>query len=171
MTKDEYLERLLKQYKSTFDICRPYPIGEADYLAYGYFYNHNEKYVLTREAKLWEADTFEHLLVTDGAGTVAAVEQGIALLENYIEPELVRKGNKYPEANHMYSYMTVVILTEETPKPQAVTKLKKYKYIKNYQFTLKGYSEGRLIMVDLKNQQVWTNKAAKPLQKVYAKVF
>ena len=60
LTCEEYLDAVLKYYQSTFDIERPYMLESEECLAYGHFYSHSEKYVLTRSAKMWEANSFEH---------------------------------------------------------------------------------------------------------------
>ena len=46
----------------TFDIFKPYVIHGKEYPAYGYFFSHTEKYVLVREANMWSADSYEHIL-------------------------------------------------------------------------------------------------------------
>ena len=55
LTCEEYLDAVLKYYQSTFDIERPYMLESEECLAYGHFYSHSEKYVLTRSAKMWAA--------------------------------------------------------------------------------------------------------------------
>lgn len=168
MTSGEYMERLLPQYEAAFDLYRPYSIGGDTCEAYGYFCSHSEKYVLSREAKLWEADSFEHILFyserrIDGSVLTRAVN----ILENVLEPEKVCCGGKNPEKNHMYSYLTCVLISEEKIDDGTVRRIRQYRFRKNYLFSLRGYSEGRIVAVDLANQKVFTNRAGKPMKKLY----
>ena len=62
LTADTYLDRLLVRYAGTFDLYTPYHIGGKTFPAYGYFYSHVEKFVLTRNANMWSSDSYEHIL-------------------------------------------------------------------------------------------------------------
>ena len=64
MTADNYLDRLLVKYAGTFNIYTPFQIGGTEFPAYGYFYSHVEKFVLTRGANMWSSDSYEHILST-----------------------------------------------------------------------------------------------------------
>lgn len=93
------------------------------------------------------------------------------LIKEYMEPFLVRKGEKYPEKNHMYSFLTVVIFTSKRISDDMKRKIKKYKYEKNYLFFIRGYTSGRIIVIDTENMEIVTNKSGKVLGKFYRKIF
>ena len=65
MEREKYLDRLLTKFSSSFNIYMPYQIDGIEYKAYAYFYTHQEKYVLTKSANLWSADSYEHVLFMD----------------------------------------------------------------------------------------------------------
>lgn len=50
-------------------------------------------------------------------------------------------------------------------------KIRKYKYYKNYRFSLRGYCQVRLLVFDTAEQKVFGNRAAWELVKGYAKMF
>lgn len=93
MEMAQYLDRLLLRYSGTFDIYKPYFIDGKEYPAYGYFFSHLEKYVLVREANLWASDSYEHILfITADKITEEHVKEAQDVIQNYMEPKLVRKG-------------------------------------------------------------------------------
>ena len=60
MTRDDAVSRLCDVYGGSFDITR---CGEEELplTAKMDFYVHNSKYVLSKKAKLWEANSFEYV--------------------------------------------------------------------------------------------------------------
>ena len=90
METADYLNQLLRKYSGTFDLYQPYVIHGKEYPAYGYFFSHTEKYVLVREANMWSADSYEHVLfITAQEVDQALIEEAEALVRNYMEPVLV----------------------------------------------------------------------------------
>lgn len=172
MKNVDYLDRLLLRYAGTFNIYMPYQIHGKEYPAYGYFFSSVEKYVLIREANMWTSNSHEHVLfmtVEEVTGdTIAEVHR---LLQDYFEPELVRKGNQYPDKDHMYSYLTVVILSEKAPGPDIRKRIRRFRYEKGYLFNFRGFSQGRVICASMEDEKVVANYQARKLKKLYRQVF
>jgi hypothetical protein len=167
-----YLDRLLSKFGSSFDIYIPYKIKGIEYPAYAYHYTHQEKYVLVKEANMWSADSYEYVLfVETEVIDEAVIEKAKDIIENYFEPELVRKGEKYPAKNHMYSYLTVVIIGNHYSDSKLASKVKRYHFDKGYMFSIRGYSAGRMIAVTMDDEKVTTNGAASKSKKVFKAVF
>ena len=59
MTREDAVERLCDVYGGSFDITRCEE-AELPLAAKMDFYVHNSKYVLSKKAKLWEANSFEY---------------------------------------------------------------------------------------------------------------
>ena len=172
MERTVYLDRLLAKFSSSFDIYMPYQIHGIEYPAYAYHFTHQEKYVLVKEANMWSADGYEHVLFIDAEVIdEAIIERAKDIIANYFEPELVRKGEKYPAKNHMYSYLTVVIIGNHYSDSKLASKVKRYQFDKGYQFSIRGYSAGRMIAVTMDDEKVITNGAAKKSKKVFKAVF
>lgn len=171
MERADYLDRLLAKYAGTFDIYKPYSVKDKEYPAYGYFFSCNEKYVLMKKATLWAVHAYEHILFMDVEDiTSETIKEAQDLVENHLEP-LVRKGNKYPEKDHMYSYLTVVIVAQHEPSKEVKKLISKFKFDKGYMFSLRGYSEGHLICAVMDSEKVYTNSRAKALVDTYKKTF
>ncbi len=172
MERSIYLDRLLTKFSNSFNVYVPYKINGIEYSAYAYFYSHEEKYVLTKSANLWSADSYEHILFID---TEVIDEDVIGtakdIIENYFEPVLVRKGEKYPPENHMYTYLTVVMVGNHFSNSKLASQVKKYRFDKGYQFGIKGYSAGRLVAVTMDDEKIVCNGASRKNVKAYKSTF
>ena len=132
MNTAEYLDRLLEKYSSAFDIYQPYVIHGKEYPAYGYFFSHTEKYVLVREANMWSSDSYEHILfVETDEVTEELLKEAHDIVKNYMEPVLVRKGEKVPPPNHMYSYLTIAIISKKAVSGAMRKAIRKFRFEKS----------------------------------------
>lgn len=172
MNSADYLNRLLLRYSGTFDIYQPYTILGREYPAYGYFFSHVEKYLLTRRANMWSADSYEHILfVNPDELTKTHLEEYRRAVEEYIEPVLVLKGEKLPEPNHMYSYITIAVVTQKPLSPEMRKAVKKFKFEKSYMHSIRGYSQTRIAVASMEDEKVCLNAAGRTLKKLYRSVF
>jgi len=167
-----YLDRLLEKLSGSFDVYRPYTIAGREYPAYGFYFSLSEKFVVTQKANLWSVRTYEHVLfLQERQCTQETLEKAERLMKDYMEPELVRHGRKYPEKDHMVSYLSIVILSERTPDTETAEKLQGFHFDRNYLMTVRGHSEGHLICVNLEREQVLSNKAARQMLNLYNQTF
>ena len=172
MKNTDYLDRLLLRYAGTFNIYMPYKIHGKEYPAYGCFFSSVEKYVLVREANMWTTNSHEHILfMTVDEVSEDTLQEVRSLLENYMEPRLVRNDNKYPAKNHMYSYLTIAILSEKSMDKTLVKKVRKFKFEKGYLFNFRGFSQSRLVCASMEDEQVVTNYHARQLKKMFKETF
>ena len=172
MNSADYLNRLLLKYSGTFDIYQPYTILGREYPAYGYFFSHVEKYVLVRKANMWSSDSYEHILFTTPEElTTAHLEEYRQAVTEYIEPKLVLKGEKLPEPNHMYSYITIAVITEKPLSAETKKAVRKFKFEKSYMHSIRGFSQARLAVASMEDERVTLNGAARTLKKLYKDVF
>ena len=169
--KNEYIEKLLQEYSKSFDIERDYEIGGVHAAAYGYFSTVSEKYVISPKANLWSIHGFDHILFLDrDTITLRDLEDARMLMADHMAPELVCKGNKYPEKDHMYSYLTLAYICDRTPDDETIKALKTFRYEKDYLMTIRGHVEGHLVLMDLSTGKAYANKVAKHLSDFYMKV-
>lgn len=172
MTAESYLETCLQYYQSTFDLERNYVYGGRSYDAYGRFYAHNEKYVLVREAQMWETNSFEHVFfrIVDEL-TTDMIDELRRMFSERAEPELVRRGEKYPPKNHMYSYLTCIFLCRRPPSREAQKALRSYRFSKTYLFSIRGWCEARIAAVSLTESRICTNRQGRVLREVLKRPF
>ncbi|MCM1154556.1 MAG: hypothetical protein NC314_10900 [Roseburia sp.] len=172
MTTIDYLDRLLVKYAGTFDIYQPYVIHGKEYPAYGYFFSHTEKYVLVRSANMWSSDCYEHILFMETEEiTQDTLKEAYAIVKDYMEPVLVRKGKEQPEPNHMYSYLTIALIAQKSVSGQMKKAVRKFKFEKGYQFSMRGFSQAHIVCASLEDEKVCANFAARSMKKVFQKVF
>ncbi|MCI5529288.1 MAG: hypothetical protein MR406_03980 [Blautia sp.] len=172
MTAQELLDKLLDSYRQSFDITRPFQVDGHAYDAYAAFNVTSAKYVLVKTAELWRADCYEHTFFSCRE-TLSREDLDIFREEivNYIEPEIVREGKTCMEKDHMYTYITGVFLCEQGVPKELKKDICRFRFFKNYRFGIRGYSEARLLVLDLKNHEILGNRAAKDLIKGYKKFF
>lgn len=172
LTAENYLDRLLVRYAGTFDLYTPYQIGGRTFPAYGYFYSHVEKFVLTRGANMWSSDSYEHIIFLPMEEVTAAdVAQMKQLLLEEVEPKLVLKGEELPPPNHMYSYMSVILISDKKPSKDTIKAVKKLSYDKGYMMNMRGFSQAQMCLVSIEDEKVYHNFAAHSKKKTLKGIF
>ena len=165
------LDKIMDTYRPNFDVEEPYEFHGEVYDAYAGFSMTSAKYVLVKRAELWRAHCFEHAFFQCReeihAGDLLRFQE--QLLE-HMEPELGRGGEAEPVKDHMYTYLTGVFVSEKAVSPETLQTLKKLKFRKNYRFAVRGFSEERLVLLDMENRRIYGNPAAKDLIKGYKKM-
>ncbi len=165
VSANNYLQKLLGRYRANFDITENYNLGDHVFPAYAYFSSFSEKYVLKKEAQLWAIRAYEHVFfLKEESVTEDTLKKIRKIIVEAAEPVLVRKNNKYPEKDHMCSYMTFVILSEKAPDKDTQKAIKKFGYDKGYLFNFRGHSEARIAVVSMDNNSVLTSRTAKELR-------
>ena len=172
MDGNSLLEKIVDTYRANFDVVEPYEYHGVLYDAYAGFNLTSAKYVLVKKAELWRANCFEHVFFLYRPRiTLADVEQFQSQLLEYMEPELVCQGEKVPKKNHMYTYLTAIFLSDEPADPEVIKVVRKLHFRKNYRFAVRGFSEERVVLFDIKNRKITGNPAAKELIKGYKKML
>ncbi|WP_022761189.1 hypothetical protein [Butyrivibrio sp. AD3002] len=170
--RDAYLKELLRRYEASFDITENFSLGDTDYAAYARFCSLSEKYVLKKEATLWSIKAFEHVLfIKEDALTEDTLNDIMSVITDYAEPELVRHGEKYPEKDHMCTYLTFVILTSKTPDKPLKKAIRKFRYDRGYLFNFRGHSEARLAVISMDDGEVSTNYSGRELKELLSDVY
>ena len=169
---NDYLSELLGRYRANFDICENYSLGGKVYPAYARFFSLGEKYVLKKEAQLWAIRSYEHVLfIQANSIDENLIDEIRSTIVDHMEPELVRRNEKYPEKDHMCSYLTVVVIADTTPPKDVLKTLKRFHYDKGYLFNLRGHCEARIGLAFLDTETVLTNYAGKELKPLLSNIF
>ena len=69
-----------------------------------------------------------------------------------------------PKKDHMNSNFVLVLICNHLQKKDLITLIQQTKYPTDYAFTLKGWSDLGLILVDLEQKQIYTNKFAEKMR-------
>ena len=172
MKTADYLDQLLRKYSGTFDIYQPYVIHGKEYPAYGYFFSHIEKYVLVREANMWSSDSYEHILfIETDAVDQTLIDEAYSIVTDYMEPVLVRKGGELPAEGHMYSYLTISLISNQPLSKEMQKAVKHFKFEKGYKFNVRGFSQAHIICATMEDEKVYTNYVGRKSAKMYRDNF
>jgi len=150
MTRAEAVERLCARYAGWFDIERS---EEPDNCleAVCDFHVHSAKYVLTKKAKLWEANSHEYVyLFSMPHLTEALYESCRALAEKRGMEKIV------PGPDHMYSYISAVFICDVCD-PEARRALRSCRLYRSFRWSYWGWMDFHTALVELPAQKVWTN--------------
>ena len=170
MESKKYLDNILEIYKNSFDITKDYDFKGNKFSAYGYFNSKAEKYVLVKEVNLWEVNSFEHIFFIEIESlTLEVFQKYERLLKEKLESHFIRNGNKYPEKNHMSSFISLVFISSSEINEEIIKKIQKFSFEKTYLFSIRGFFSTKVIGVDLKKNKIYYNKTAKDLENIYKK--
>ena len=154
MTREELLEKLLKSYSAYYNI-EELPETELPLAAKCTLNVHSEKYVLIKKAKLWSADSNEHLYIF----SLPVLKQ-----DQYerCRDYAYEKGMEliHPAPGHMYTYITTLFLCEEC-EPKARKALTRCRIFKNFRFSFYGWMDFHTALVELDTERVSTNSSGR----------
>lgn len=161
--KEENVQRLLDSYVRYYNINETG--SETGLVARCDYFEHSEKYVLSKKAELWSADNEEFLyLFYEKKLTKEIYESDMEYaLKDGRERAAIGPG-------HMCSYVTVVIVTEECDEV-AVKCIKKSHYYKSFHFSLHGWMDYRAVAVMSKDKKLYSNNSGKSVAKMINKVL
>lgn len=172
MTGEAFVQRLIRAYEGSYDMTAPADFGGMAFSAMGRFYAHQEKYVLTRDVQMWQTNGYDYLFVADTPQVDEKLLSDLdRMIRDHAEPELVRGGRKYPAKNHMYSDITAVLVSSGPIPKDVLARLRRYRFSRNYLFTVRGWCDTRLIAVDLAENRVYGSPKAKPLLAFYRRLL
>lgn len=156
----DVLDNLMKQYEGYFNVEMPHTYGNRVLLAYAQYIQRMEKYVLVRRAQLYATESNEHVFFVHAPHLNEATWEAE---KNFIIA--AEKDYVVPHSEHMYSYMTLVLLCD-TIDADVKKKIKRMSYTKNYKYSIHGYSTVRIAAMDLSDDSIVTNGQGRELVKV-----
>lgn len=159
------LDKILKSYECYFDIVRKFQILDWTVPAFARFYCRNERYVLSKRAKLWGTDAYEYLFFF--------CENNLTLQRwEEIRDLLVRSESILvnPHSEHMYSYISAVILCENLD-PAARKAIGSFRFQKNYRLSFHGWMTARVAAACLTDGQMVSNQPGKDILRNLKKII
>lgn len=160
MTRQEAVERLCTLYQSDFDVrlCKTH---EEPLAAQMDFYANSSKYVLSKKAKLWEANSFEYVYLFSVPHLTReiyeqceklAYEQGMARIN--------------PGPTHMYTYITALFVCDSCDE-DARKALKRCRLYKSFRMSYWGWMDFHTAMVVLPEEKVSSNRSGHSAAQVF----
>ncbi len=161
--REETLQKLLKSYEAYFNVTL---FEDASPLAARCdFFEHSQKYVLSRKAELWSTDCEEFLYIFN----VARLD-----LETLNKCRKIAYEDGMSRLNiglgHMYSYITSVFLCDSFADDAAKT-LKKTRIYKSFHFSLHGWMDYHTAAVSLDENKIISNYSGRSTAKILKRVL
>lgn len=162
MNRSQYIEDIRDKYSKYFDIEDNIDILGEKIDMYARFAMKSNRTFLTKNDVVDSFETYEYcFLKTFDSINLRDVKLFSEFLKN--------ASRKYvmPYRNHMCSYVTGIMVSDGSIPLEAKEYAQNFKFYKIYKLYLNGWSEVRLILVNLDNNLVITNRPGKKVKKVY----
>ncbi len=158
MTKEEKLESVLKAYTRFYNIKRD--DVEPPFDAEAEFISHNEQYILVKSAKIAEIDSNEFVYFKS---VDRLTEENLTELDKTAWERGLSKVN--PGPGHRNSDVSLIIIADKIDE-DAFKLARKLKHSKSYLFTFHGWSNYKLIAIDLSDNRTTFNRQGRTLKKI-----
>lgn len=163
-TREELIDALERYFEAYYDVNKASEDSAPLRLRCDLHVN-NQKYFLFKKNVMWEANCHEYVYIfsvpklTDEMYRLCeqtAYEAGMRLVD--------------PVPDHMYTYITCVIVADEA-EPSAVRALKKCRIYKSFRFSLRGWMEFHTAVLDRSSGRAYTNRSGRAYAKLFNKIL
>jgi len=163
MTTSEALDKLLRAYVTYYNIERENVT--APFAAEAMFKSHGEQFFLVKAAKLSEAESGEYVFFATPEKLTA--EYLSRLDEKAWETGLSRVE---PHTSHRNTDVILVVLADSIDEEafKAVKKLRRYQ---SYSFGFKGWSNYKVIALEVSTGKLTYNRQGESLKKLFRNIF
>lgn len=163
-TREEAISTLLDSYRAYFNIIRCEE-EKKPLVAVCEFFEHSEKYVMSRKAQLWNADCEEFIYLFDIEHlTLEEYER----CKDYAYEDGMKRAHIGP--GHMYTYITPIFICDSCDV-DAVKALKKCRIYKSFRFSLHGWMDFHNAVLEVNTNKIYTNNSGKCVAKILKKVL
>jgi hypothetical protein len=155
---------MLKSYSVYYNVTR-FEDEHLPLTALCEFFQHSEKYVLSRKANLWTVDSEEFLYLYNIEHlTLADVEKYCA----WVWEEGQKRVNIGP--GHMNSNIVALFVCGSCDE-DARRALKKYRLHKSFKFSLHGWMDLHTVLVEVDNDRIEGNSISRSAVKLLKKIL
>lgn len=167
MTGAQYLAILRRNLANSFDFFEPASFQSLKVDLYASLNLTNESYFISRRIPLYAVKHNEYVLGII-ISEVLTKEKAAQLCDD-IKNSLSEIVNV--DSEHMSSCVTLAFFCEQEIPVETQQVIQKFKYHKDFMFTLRGWADMAVIGVDLTNNIVWNNKFGKKICENYRKIL
>ena len=164
-TRETAITRLLESYRIHYNVTT-FDSHELPLAALCEYYEHSEKYVLSRKATLWTAECEEFLYLFNVGHLTAAEYESC---RDFALSDGMKRAHIGP--GHMYTYITPIFVCD-TCDDAARQALKKCRIYKSFLFSLHGWMDFHTAVLELGNNQlISTNRNGKYAGEIMKRVL
>ncbi len=162
MDKNEILEKTLKAFQRYYNIKRD-AVTEP-FSAEAEFHTHDEHYFLSKSAKIFESESNEFVFF---ALEDELDKNTLHMLDQRAWEEGLSRVDL--EESHKSSDVTLIIIADRV-QDEAFQMIPKLKHYKSYLFTLRGWSNYRLITLEVSTGKISHNRQGGSLKKLLSNI-
>ena len=163
-TRETAIRRLLESYRAYFDITLfneepPYLTAICE------FFEHSEKYVLSRQANLWAANCEEFVYLFS---VKELTKEIFEKCRDYAHEDGLKRAHIGP--GHRYTYITPIFVCD-TCQNEAKAAVRKCRIYKSFRLSLHGWMDFHTAALEVKDNQITTNRSGRCVAKVLKNVL
>lgn len=163
-TREAALNRLIESYKAYFNI--DIADNTQEYLrAVCEFFEHTEKYVLSRQANLWAANCEEFVYLFSVEQLTTEIFEKC---RDFAREDGMKRAHIGP--GHMYTYITPVFICDACQE-DARRAVRKCRIYKSFKFSLHGWMDFHAAVLEVGSNRITTNGSGKCVEKVLKNVL
>ncbi len=163
MNTSEALDKLLRSFEAYYDINTDSPA--EPFAAKAEFSLHDEQYFLVRSARISEVDSKEFVYF---ATADILDKEALLRLDERAWTDGLAKVTPHPE--HRNSDVVLIILAEQI-EAEALAMIPKLRHYKSYRHGIQGWSQYRLIALELSSGKTACNRQGRDLKKLMDKIL
>ncbi|MCD8038120.1 MAG: hypothetical protein LUE96_03410 [Lachnospiraceae bacterium] len=163
-TRAAATEKLLESYKAYYNINLSAET-QMPLRAVCEFYEHSEKFVISRNAELWSADCEEFIYLYEVEHLTKEIFEKC---RDYAQNDGLQRANIGP--GHMYTYITPVFVCD-TCDEAARKAVKRCRIYKSFQFSLHGWMDFHVAVFEVSDNKIFTNGSGRCVGKVLKNVL
>jgi len=158
-----YLKDLEERYRHYYEVERDKEISGVKLDIFARSYTEHFRQVLTKSIKIDQYYTKEYAMVKAEGGFIDKnkIDDFSQFLKSLID-ELTT-----PSVDVMSTTLSGVLITSSGFSEEAVNFAKKFKFSKSFLLGIKGWCDIRLILVDLKEEKLYSNQKGKEVLSAY----
>lgn len=163
-TRQSAVSRLLDSYKAYYNITQ---CGEEQkpLAAVCEFFEHSEKFVLSRKAELWSADCEEFIYLFE---TERLTLELYEKCRDFAREDGLKRAHIGP--GHMYTYITPVFVCDSCDG-DARKALKKCRIYQSFHFSFHGWMDFHVAVLEVGDDRITTNRSGRCVEKIMKKVL
>ncbi len=163
-TRETALSRLLDGYRAYFNITMF--DGKQEHLAaICEYFEHAEKYVLSRQANLWAANCEEFVYLFDVEQLSREVFERC---RDFAYEDGMKRAHIGP--GHMYTYITPVFICD-TCQEDARAAVGKCRIYKSFKFSIHGWMDFHAAVLEVSSNRITTNRSGRCVEKILKKIL
>lgn len=152
MNSSEYLIKLKNSLARYFDMELDKTLGGKRFSLYGRYYTRNAKYFALKKIEVYSFTVNEYILYNNcNRVNIDYINELEDYIKDHVDDIVIR------DEECMSSGITFLISSEEDIDKETIKAVKKFKFYKSYNWGFKGWVNVKLIFVNLKTNQTYSN--------------